>query len=580
MKQEKSEIRDDMQIDWDVPIPMDDGVILRADVFRPIGDGRYPVILSYGPYGKSFAFQESRKGAWDRLVELHPEIAANSSNQYQVFELVDPERWVPDGYACLRIDSRGAGRSPGFLDVWSARETKDVYDCVEWAAEHPWSNGKVGMNGISYFAMNAYYVASIQPPHLAAICAWEGAADYYRDLTHHGGIMCEFLFRWFNGTVLKVQHGQGERGPRSRVTGELVAGPETLPEDVLAKIRVDLEKWLLDHPLDSQEYRDRSPVWEMVRVPMLSSANWGGQGIHPRGNFEAFTCAASREKWLEVHGGAHWESFYTDYGVALQKKFFGHYLKGENTGWDKQPPVQLQVRHVDKFIERHENEWPLARTQWTKFYLHPTDCSLTREESRKHAKIEYEAMGDGVNFLTPPLKEEIEITGPVAAKLYVSSSTTDADIFLVLRVFKPDGQEVLFQGANDPHTPIGLGWLRASYRKLDPKFTMPYQPYHTHDEPWPLKPGEPVELDVEIWPTCIVVPPGYRIGLQVRGKDYHYGGPTLRLPGVRYEMTGVGQCLHNHPEDRPAEIFGGKYTLHFKAGQQPYLLLPIIPPKK
>jgi predicted acyl esterase len=194
--------------------------------------------------------------------------------------------------------------------------------------------------------------------------------------------------------------------------------------------------------------------------------------------------------------------------------------------------------------------------------------------------MEYEAMGDGVLFLTPPLKEEIEITGPVAAKLYVSSSTTDADIFLVLRVFKPDGKEVLFLGANDPNTPVGQGWLRASHRKLDPKLTLPYRPYHSHDEPWPLKPGEPVELDVEVWPTCIVVPPGYRLGFHVRGKDYHYGGPTLRLPGVRYEMTGVGQFFHNHPKDRPAEIFGGKTTLHFGPGQQPYLLLPIIPPKK
>ncbi len=580
MKLEKSETRDGMRIDWDVPIPMDDGLILRADVFRPTKDGQYPVILSYGPYGKNYAFQESRKGAWNRLLELHPDIAGSSSNKYQVFELADPERWVPDGYVCLRIDSRGAGRSPGFLDVWSARETKDVYDCIEWAAVQPWSDGKVGMNGISYFAMNAWTIASLQPPHLTAICAWEGAADYYRDLTHHGGILCEFLCRWFDGTVRKVQHGQGERGPVSRVTGDLVAGPETLPEDVLAAIRVDLEKWLVDHPLDDQDHRDRSPVWEMVRVPLLSSANWGGQGLHPRGNFEAFMRAASREKWLEAHGGAHWESFYTEYGVALQKKFFGHFLKGENTGWDKQAPVKLQVRHVDRFLERDENEWPLARTQWTKFYLHPTECSLTREECRDFGKVEFPAMSDGILFMTPPLKEEMEITGPVAAKICISSSTTDADIFLVLRVFKPDGTEVLFQGASDVNTPIGQGWLRASHRKLDPKLSLPYRPYHTHDEPWPLKPGEPVDLDVEIWPTCIVIPPGCRVGLHVRGKDYHYGGPPVRLPGIRYEMTGVGQFIHNHPKDRPEGIFGGKTTLHFNPGRQPYLLLPIIPSQK
>jgi predicted acyl esterase len=183
-------------------------------------------------------------------------------------------------------------------------------------------------------------------------------------------------------------------------------------------------------------------------------------------------------------------------------------------------------------------------------------------------------------FLTPPLSEETEITGPVAAKLFVSSSTTDADIFLALRLFDPDGKEVLFHGANDPRTPIALGWLRASHRKLDPKLSLPYRPYHAHDELWPLKPGEPVELDVEIWPTCIVAPPGYRLGLWVRGKDYDHGGPPLNLQGVNYSMQGVGPFKHDETSDRPPEVFGGTTTLLFGAGRQPYVLLPIVPPKQ
>ena len=113
----KSEIRDGMHIDWDAPIAVDDGVVLRADVFRPVGDGHYPVILSYGPYAKGLAFQDGYKGNWARLIKAAPEVLVGSSNTYQNWELVDPERWVPDGYACLRIDSRGAGRSPGRLDV-------------------------------------------------------------------------------------------------------------------------------------------------------------------------------------------------------------------------------------------------------------------------------------------------------------------------------------------------------------------------------------------------------------------------------------------------------------------------------
>ena len=171
MDQVRSEVRDGMRIDWDGPIPMDDGVVLRADVFRPVADGKYPVILSYGPYAKGLAFQEAYRSAWTRMTAAYPETAAGSSNKYQNWELVDPEKWVPDGYACVRVDSRGAGRSPGHLDVWSAREARDLYDCVEWAGTQAWSNGKVGINGISYYAMNQWQVGELRPPHLAALCS-------------------------------------------------------------------------------------------------------------------------------------------------------------------------------------------------------------------------------------------------------------------------------------------------------------------------------------------------------------------------------------------------------------------------
>jgi len=177
------------------------------------------------------------------------------------------------------------------------------------------------------------------------------------------------------------------------------------------------------------------------------------------------------------------------------------------------------------------------------------------------------------------VQQDLEITGPVAAKLFISSSTTDADLFLVLRVFAPDGNEVVFQGAQDPHTPVGQGWLRASHRKLDPALTLPYRPYHTHDEPWPLVPGTPVELDIEIWPTCIVVPASYRIALAVRGKGYAYEGGPAELPGVKHSLTGVGPFLHTDPRDRPPSIFTGTNMLHFSREQLPYLLLPVIPPK-
>ena len=416
--EERSEVRDGMRIDWNVPIAMDDGLVLRADVFRPVKEGRYPVILTYGPYAKNLAFQDGYPSAWQRMAEKHPDVTAGSTNMYQSWEVVDPEKWVPHDYVCVRVDSRGAGCSPGFIDHFSPRETKDFYDCIEWAGVQPWSNGKVGLNGISYYGMNQWHVASLQPPHLAAMCVWEGSADWYRDMTHHGGILSTFWENWYDMQVKTVQYGAGERGGRSRVHGELVCGPETLSEEELARNRADFGGEILAHPLDDKYHRDRSPVWSKIKVPLFSAANWGGQGLHPRGNFEGFVRAASKQKWLEAHGIEHWTHFYTDYGREQQLRFFDYFLHGKDTGWSKQPKVLLQVRHPgEKFVGRAENEWPLKRTKWTKFYLDPAGMTLTTKKPTRATKLSFAAMGDGLTFLTPPLAEETEITGPSALKL-------------------------------------------------------------------------------------------------------------------------------------------------------------------
>ncbi len=247
-----------MCIEWNVPITMDDAVILRADVFRPISEGNYPVILSYGPYAKGLAFQDGYPNQWQRMIERHPDVAAGSTNKFQSWEVVDPEKWVPDGYVCIRVDSRGCGCSPGYIDHFSPRETKDFYNCIEWAGTLPWSNGKVGLNGISYYAINQWQVASLQPPHLAAMCIWEGAADWYRDMTHHGGILCSFWANWYDMQVKTVQYGLGEGGPRSRVTGARVCGSETLSEKELAGNRCDLGNEILAHPLAPHRARSGS----------------------------------------------------------------------------------------------------------------------------------------------------------------------------------------------------------------------------------------------------------------------------------------------------------------------------------
>jgi hypothetical protein len=381
-----------------------------------------------------------------------------------------------------------------------------------------------------------------------------------------------------------VQHGLGERSNRSRMTGGFVAGPESLTEEELRANRRDLGADMRGAPLATDAFwTSRMPDYANIEVPLLSSANWGGQGLHPRGNFEGFLAAGSKHKWLEVHGIEHWTHFYTDYGLDLQKRFFGHFLKGEKNGWNRQPKVQLQVRHPgEKFVERHEKEWPLARTRWTRLYLDPANGALTTKKPAAEAASTYRALGDGVTCVTPPLKAETEITGPIAARLWVSSTTTDADLFLIVRVFSPDFTEVVFQGALDPHTPVAQGWLRASHRKLDRKKSLPYRPYHTHDEVQKLEPGAVYALDIEIWPTSIVVPKDYRIALTVRGRDYRWPGAEgigqVQLQGRVF--SGVGPFKHDDGGDRPLPEFDGDITLHTGPNMPAHVLLPVIPARK
>lgn len=567
-----------MAIDWDVPIRMDDGLVLRADVFRPITPGPYPVLLSYGPYAKGLAFQEGYPSAWQKMVSEHPDVPHGSSNLFQNWEVVDPEKWVPDGYVCVRVDSRGCGRSPGYVDHFSPRETDDFVACIEWAGQQAWSSGKVGLSGVSYFGINQWQVASRQPKHLSAMCIWEGAADWYRDMTHHGGILSTFWDHWYDMQVKTVQYGLGARGPKSRATGDWVCGDETMSDTELAANRCQFGQDILSHPEDDAYHRERSAQWDKIIVPFLSAGNWGGQGLHLRGNSESFMRAASKQKWLEMHGLEHWTHFYTDYGIQIQKRFFAHFLKGEANGWDQEPHVRLQVRHPQRFEERTESSWPLPQTQWTKMYLSAHDQSLSEQPSATQGRLSFQAMGDGLSFVSAPLSHDMELTGPLAAHLRVSSNTTDADVFLVLRVLTPDLREVTFAGAIDPHTPVAQGWLRASHRALDAELTRPYRPYHTHTQPQPLTPGQAVTLDVELWPTSIVIPAGHRLALSVRGRDYIYAEKTgLKLSNFKNELLGCGPFLHNDPRDRPRAVFDGETTVHFDADAQPYLLLPIIP---
>ncbi len=583
--QYKIEERDGMLIEWDVPITMDDGLVLRADVYRPLGGGKHPILMTHGPYAKGLSFQEGFAFAWMQLERDHPEALEGSSNKYQAWETPDPEIWTRDwGYVCVRVDSRGAGRSPGVIDCFGARETRDYAACVEWAGEQPWSNGKVGLTGISYYAMNQWQVAALKPKYLAAICPFEGAADLYRDGVRHGGILTSFWIRWYPAQVSSVQNGLGTRGRINRNTGQPIGGPQTEDAELLKGRMADLPAEQREHKLFDDYYRERTPVLEDIEVPLLSRGNWGGIGLHLRGNTEGFMRAGSRQKWLEMHGDTHWTEYYTPQGRNLMRRFYDHFLKGEDNGWDRQPPVLLNLRHPgERFVPREESEWPLARTRWTRSYLDAGTETLLPEAAAAASKP-FRGLSQGITFYGPPVRQATEITGPVAAKLFISSSTRDADLFLSLRAYTANGRELLFQGASEANVPLAFGWLRASQRKLDAARSLPYRPWHPHDEEQPLTPGEVYELDIEIWPTSIVLPPGARIALTVAGQDYDHQLPGPLIPKAPPQYGGIRQTgcsIHVHDEagDRPPAVFDGTTTLYTGGSRQSYLLLPVIPEK-
>ncbi|HEV2630722.1 MAG TPA: CocE/NonD family hydrolase [Pseudolabrys sp.] len=543
-------------IDKDVAVPMRDGARLMADVFRPKGDGRVPALLNLGPYQK------------DKLWVVPPALE-EKQNDWMNWETVNPEWWVPRGYACVRVDGRGSGRSPGQCEPWSLAEAIDFHDAIEWAAAQPWCNGKVGLTGISYYAINQWFVANQQPPSLKAMIPWEGFADIYRDALYHGGLLNVFMTNWFTAHLMHHKLGRAS---------------QTMPD--AWKVNT-LDFWLSNN-LDSGAFHGAQAQWDRITVPFLSVGNWTGFGLHLRGNTEAFARAASKHKKLRIHTGSHVHPFYTEEGRQDQVRFFDYWLKGIDNGVMDEPPVKLAIRHgADKIVWRHEQEWPLARTQWTKLYfdLAPQDgapeysAKLVRENpkaahTRSYVTSHLGTMGStsaassqvmggggirpnmGVALETPPLDADMEVTGPLAASFWVSSESEDMDLFLTLRHFDENGTEIMETGQQGAPVPVAKGWLRVSHRELDPKLSTPGRPYHAHKRRLYLKPGEIVKVDVEIWPTSMVFKKGHRIRLDVQPRD------------------GVGSqgYMHYH-----ADYNSGRNTIHAGGQYESYLLLPVIP---
>jgi len=551
-----SEPRYKMKIEKDVDIPMRDGAKLKADVFRPDGDGHFPVLINMGIYQK------------DKLW-IPPADLEEKPNPHMNWETVNPEWWVPRGYCCVRVDERGSGKSPGQSALYSPQEAIDFYDAIEWAGHQPWSNGRVATVGISFFARTQWWVANLKPPSLTCIVPWEGAADQYRDILYHGGIFGSgFIVGWFTTHMAHHLLGRAYRN-----------NPDTFQDNVLWRF--------MRNSLDSGVFKSQQAQWDKIDLPMWAIGNWSGMGLHLRGATEAYMRAASKHKKLRIHCGTHYHPFYSEDGRRDQLRFFDHWLKDIDNGVMQEPPVKLAIRTGHgAYHFRHENEWPLARTQWTKLYLDLSKPdaegdgiagTLAKAKPSVLARRSYAASGashaghasasstslaagggGGLSFVTPPLEQDTEITGPLAAQLWVSSTTEDMDLFLTLRNIGPDGNDVLEIGQQGQPVPVAKGWLRVSHRELDPELSLPYRPYHKHLRRQWLKPNEVVEVQVEVWPTSMVFRKGHRLRLDIQPRD------------------GIGSAPYTHYH---ADYNVGENTIYSGGDKDSFLLVPIIPPR-
>lgn len=446
-----------------------------------------------------------------------------------------------------------------------SRGTSEAFfDVIEWCAEQPWSSGKIGLLGISYYAGSQWRVAARNPKGLAAIIPWEGMSDYYRDRCRHGGILSNAFIRfWWNRQVITNQYGRPGRAANNW-------GVDTIEGDLSEEER---EHQRRDQNNDNlaNSFRDdvyyASKEYDMgdIRVPLLSVANWGGILLHLRGNIEGFTHAGSEFKYLRCITGRHDLPFYYTEEVEVQRSFLDAFLKGEDRlGWSvkgKLPPVDLVLRKGDvgfndakaeqQFPRRTENEWPPARTQYTRFYLTALK-ELTTEKPGKiyPTKLSYRALGtidnpQLIQFTTGPFEHETEITGHVTVHLNMSCTQDSAnitpseiDLFLTLRHISPSGSEIFYTGTTGDPVPLVKGWLRVSMRKTNPEHYkhrdyLPWREYLSTDV-LPVIPGEIYPVDVEIWPTNVVVEKGGKIILEVSSGD----------------TQGSGIFLHNDPQDR------------------------------
>ena len=520
---------DGMIIERDVPVPVRGGVTVYADVFRPAGERPAPPLIAWSPYGKH---------AGPQLPERYPDggVAPGQLSPYTAFESPDPVYWTARGYAVVNADMPGTWFSGGDATFLSPEEAACGHDLIEWAGTQSWSNGRVGLSGVSYLTSSQWTIAATRPPHLAAINPWEGWSDTYREVAGHGGIPETYFWPYI-----------GERWGYG--TGRV--------EDLGAETAA--------HPLFDDFWAAKAAPLDRIAVPAYVVASWSDQGLHTRGTFEGYARIGSERKWLDAHGGKKWGYYYSAEGLRRQQAFFDHFLLGRQTEIGDWPRVRYQVRdHGHAGTWKAAADWPLPGTSYQPLYLDATTGTLTRGRPAAAATVSYdsERTGRGRGRATFDFRFEAatELVGGMKLKVWMSApEAPDMDLFVAVQKLDAYGDPTGFPFyAVFEDGPVALGWLRASHRELDQERSRPWQPVLAHRRELPLAAGQIVPLEVEILPSGTRFGPGETLRLVIQGRDvYRYPRPLI-------------QAWHDDSVNRGPHVIhvGGEYDSH--------LLVPVL----
>lgn len=566
----------------DVKIPVRDGSYVCADIFRPADDGNHPVIMNMSFYGKSF-YHECICSEADAIQKEEMEDRYFSGNpdglQCENHESVNTADWVPHGYVVVRIDSRGVCKSPGEQAPLSRQEAEDYYDAIEWAGVQRWSNGNVGLWGMSYVAMTQHNVASLKPSHLKAMIALGTDSDPYNEYLSTGGLWSEAWWNWW----WKIWSGKNHCGERRET-------------EWMARLKANPFN-------DPDSYGPNSKSFMRPEVERASAAVWivgpqTGAVIHQLGSSETFIRSTGANARKFDFLDAWFPDSYDGETVAAHRRYFDCWLKGIDNGAKNDAPVRVQVRTGNgSYLELYEETWPIARTEYLRLYLDASPSAWNGDGIRKeffrisHAPgtLEKSAAYDahlelgkpipfpkghvggtprwstGISFVSDPMTEDMVLAGYMKVGLWVSSTSSDMDVHVSLRVIDEQNREIRYEALVMPIDPehihpIFYGPLKVSHRKLDATRTTNYWPVHTHTaaDYAPLEKNEVVAIELGLNPSSALVKKGYRLRLDIQPNT------PAGIPSRAYE-----ESYH----------LGATNTIYTGPDHPSYIQLPLVPRK-